>query len=423
MAPCLPAPLSNVNNTTATLVKQQLQSQPKASINASVHHHPSQPLPHGHSQQHRLPQVAQPTGRTPHPQSRQGPSPLQRQPSLPQAQARQQSPSPINSAPASLTFQQQQKLLLQQQQHFQQAQSRQRQQQQQQQQQHRPAFVPPQAVVPSSQQQQLQGYSQAPTSLQAPQLQQQYSQSQHPQQQQQPPQLQLPQQQQQWQVAQANAAQGQVRQQAEVAQQTSRPNSASPPQGVPRIPQAQQQLLNLQQQLRLQQQMPQQLPQQQPQQLPQSQQQARGPGGVSPHAGRVKSGQAHTLQQIQAMQTQLKVQVQGHSQGQVATALPQHSFSQDQAQGHLSNGIPQVNFNPGQVGQGQPSAALPQARSGQLPSFSPPRAEVSNGPRALPVPVMRSPTASSSGSVAASPVKSGDQPPDFSENKPCQAAH
>ena len=373
MAPGLPPRLPHVNSTSA---QPQLQSQPKANTNTAVHHHTSQPLPLGHSQHHRPPQVALPTGPTPPTHPSRGPTPPQQQPCLHQAQARQKLPSPVSSAPASLTLQQQQALLLQQQQHFQQAQQRQRQQQQQQ---HRPASIPPEAVVPSGQQQ-------APASFQHPQVQLPQQQQQQ-QQQQQPPQLQLPQQQQQWQVAQAEAA-----------RQPSRPSSASPPQGVPRIPQAQQQ------QMRLQRQMPQQLPQQ----LPQSQQQAHGPGVVSPLAGRVKSGQAPTLHHIQAMQSQLKGQVQGHSQGQVTAALPEHSFSQDQGQGHLANGIPQGNFNPGQVRQGQPSAALPQARSGQLPAFSPPRAEVSNGPWAMPVPAMRSPTASSSGSAAASPVKSGE---------------
>ena len=122
------------------------------------------------------------------------------------------------------------------------------------------------------------------------------------------------------------------------------------------------------------------------------------------------SGQAHTLQQIQAMQTQLKGHMQGQSQGHAAAALPQHSFSQGQGQGQLAVGIPQIHCSPGQVRQGQVPAALTQASSGQLPGFSPGRAEAVNGVKAVPVPAMRSPTASSSGSAAASPEKSGQQP-------------
>lgn len=377
MAPGHHLGLPHVSRTTARpQLQPQLQSQPQAGANTAMQRHPSRPLPSAHFQQHRPPQLAPPASPTPYPHPSRGPTCPQHHPSLSQAQARQQSPSCVSAAPANLTFQQQQKLLLQQQQ-FHQAQLRQQQQ--------RPVSAPAQAVVSSGQQQQQpQVYSQPPASLQHPQ---------HPQQQ--PAQPQLPQQQQQWQVTQTAAAPGQVRQQAETARQPSRPSSASPPPGVQRIPQAQQQLLNLQQPLHLQ------------RQLPQSRQQEHGSATVSPHANRIKSGQAHTLQQIQAVQSQLKGQVQGHSQGQGAAALPQRSFSQGQGQGHLVNGVPQVNFNPG---QGKFSAALPQSRAGQLPSISPVRAEVSNGPWAMPVPAMRSPTASSSGSAAASPVKSGEQP-------------
>ena len=367
MAPGPNPSLTHVNSTTARpQLQPPLQSPPKPGASTHTQRHRSPSLPSAHSQQPRLPHNTLPTGPDPQPHPSQGPTPPQQHPSLSQAQVRQRSPSLVSAAPAVLTFQQQQKLLLQ-------------------------------------QQQQPHVYSQAPASLQHPQLQLPHHHQQQQQQQQQPPQMQLPQQQQQhqqWQVAQTSATQGQVRQQAETAGQPSRPSSASPPPGVPRIPQAQQQLLNLQQQLRLQRHVPQQLPQQP----------AHGSGVVSPHASRISPDQAHTLQQIQAVQSQLKGQIHGHSQGLVAAAPPQHSFSQDQGQGHLANGVPQVNFNPGQVRQGKPSAGLPQARSGQLPSFNPVRAEVSNGPRSMPVPAMRSPTSSISRSSAASPVKSGAQP-------------
>lgn len=333
--------------------------EPRLGSNAAAHRQPSQPPPSGHARQQQPAQVL-----ASYPS--QGLTPQQQHAALPQLQARQLSPSPLHASPANLNPNQQQ-LLLQKQQQAQR-------QQQQQQQQPISASPSPQAGVPlgphQPQAQQALGYQQSQASL--------------------PP----PQQQQLWHGVQATAAQGQVRRQAETVGQPNRPKSTSPPQGIPPNAQAQQQLLNLQQQLRLQRQLPQQLPQQQ----------AHGQGGY-PHAGWAQPSQAHSLQQIQAMQAQLTGQMQGQDQGQVAAALPQHGFSQPPGQGQHAYGMPQLSFSQGQVRQGQAPAALPLARPGQLPAFSPARGQ----PPARPGPTMVSPTASSSGSAAPPPTQPGDK--------------
>ncbi|KAL3142308.1 hypothetical protein ABBQ38_002650 [Trebouxia sp. C0009 RCD-2024] len=353
LAPC-------VNGITA-------RPEPQLGSNAAAHCQPSQPRPSAQAQQQRPPPVlaSYPC---------QGLTPQQQHAALHQLQARQLSPCPLHASPANLNPNQQQ-LLLQKQQQAQQA------QRQQQQQQPTSASPSPQAGGPNGphqpQAQQALGYQQTRASLPPPQQQQQQ------------------QQQQLWHGAQAPAAQGQVRQQAETVGQPNRPKSASPPQGLPPNAQAQQQLQNLQQQLRLQRQLP--------------HQQAHGQGG-HPHAGWAQPSQAHSLQQIQAMQAQLTGQMQGQGsgqdQGQVAAALPQHGFSQPPGQAQHAYGMPQLSLSQGQVRQGQAPAALPLTRPGQIPAFSPAKGQ----PPARPGPAMVSPTASSSGSAAPPPAQSGGTP-------------